>query len=71
MIIPSPEQYNLYYKNMGFRRNSKFAERLVRRVTHMYLDLFGFFNIHEKQLNYYRASTTDIRDFIAKYLLTP
>jgi hypothetical protein len=67
MIITSLERYNLYYKSMRFRRNSKFAERLAKRATHMYLDLFDFFNIHKKQLNYYRNSTTDIRDFIVKY----
>ncbi len=54
---------------MWFRSNSKFPERFARRATHMYLDLFDFFNIHEKQLNYYRNSSTDIRDFIVKYLL--
>ncbi len=53
MIITSLERYNLYYKSIGFRRNSKFAERLAKRAAHMYLDLFDFFNIHEKQLNYY------------------
>ncbi len=67
MITTSPERYN----SMGFRRNSRFIEKLARRATHMYLDLFDFFNIHEKQLNYYRNSLTDIRDFIAKYLLPP
>jgi hypothetical protein len=71
MIITLPERYNLYYKSMGFRSNSKFPERLARRATHIYLDLFDFFNIHEKQLNYYRNSTTDIRDLIVKYLLPP
>jgi hypothetical protein len=58
MMIAPPERYTLYYKSMGFRRNSKFAKRLAKRATHMYL------NIHEKQLNYDRNSTTDTRGFI-------
>jgi hypothetical protein len=71
MIITSFERYNLYYKSMRLRRNSKFAERLAKRATHIYLDLFDFFNIHEEQLNYCRNSTTDIRDFMINYLLPP
>jgi len=71
MIITYPDRFSLYYKSMGFRRNSKFPERLVRRAKHIYIDLFSFFTIHEKQLNYYRSSNDSIKDFICRYIFRP
>ena len=71
MIITSPDRIKLYYKSMGFRKNSRFPERLVQRAKHTYLELFNFICIHEKQLNYYCTSEDNIKDFICKYLLPP
>ena len=71
MIITSPDLFRLFYKNMGFRKNSRFPERLAHWATCMHLDLFNFFTIHEKQINYFRTSSREIKEFICRYLLPP
>ena len=71
MIVTSPEWLYLYYKSMGLRKNTKFAERLAQTANHMYSNLFDFFTIHEKQNNYYRTYNDNLTDFICKYIYSP
>jgi len=60
-----------HYKSMGFRKNSIFPNRLAERAHHVNLDLFTFFNIHEKQHLIFKRSSSVIERFIFKYLFPP
>lgn len=48
LIATSPSK--TVYKSMGFRKNSKFSNRLSTKAHHLKLDVISFFNNHEKTI---------------------
>jgi hypothetical protein len=69
LIATSPSK--VYYKSMGFRKNSIFPNRLAARAHHLNLDLFSFFSIHENQYGIFRKSSSVLERFVYKYLYPP
>ena len=65
LIATSPSKS--YYKSMGFRSNSKFANRLATRAQHIKLDVITFFNNHNKQYGIFKKSTAMIEYFAMKF----
>jgi hypothetical protein len=62
LIATSPSKS--YFKSMGFRSNSKFANRLATRAQHIKLDVITFFNNHNKQYAIFKKSTAMIEYFV-------
>ncbi|CAF1681552.1 unnamed protein product [Rotaria magnacalcarata] len=56
-----------YYKSMGFRKNSKFPNRLSAQAQHIKLDVITFFNNHNKQYSIFKKSTAMIEYFVLKF----
>jgi hypothetical protein len=65
LIATSPSKN--YYKSMGFRKNSKFPNRLSAKAQHIKLDVITFFNNHTKQYGIFKKSTAMIEYFILKF----
>ncbi|CAM4867060.1 unnamed protein product [Rotaria socialis] len=57
------------YKNLGFRKNSKFLKRLVERVKHSKDDWLQFRVNHIPQHEVFKKSTYYLNMFIYKYFL--
>lgn len=60
-----------WYKSMGFRKNSKFPNRLEKRAQHTLNEWKKFETIHRKQFESFRRNTQYLNLFIYKYLLPP
>jgi hypothetical protein len=56
-----------YYRSMGLRTNSKFANRLFERATHTYLDFLSFTNAHRRQYCYFQNSSSLLEHYVLKY----
>jgi hypothetical protein len=52
---------------MGFRKNSKFPNRLALKAQHVKLDIITFFNNHNKQYGIFKKSTAALEYFVMKY----
>ena len=56
-------------RQLGFRKNSRFLNRLEERATHTMKDWLQFQSIHAGQYRYFRDSTVELSDWISKYFL--
>lgn len=65
LIATSPSKS--YYKSMGFRKNSKYPNRLSLNAQHIKLDVITFFNNHNKQYGIFKKSTAMIEYFVLKF----
>jgi hypothetical protein len=59
------------YNSMGLRTDNFFINRLVQRAYHTNLDVFLFFNTHERQKDFFKRSHDDVKRFIHKYVDVP
>ncbi len=57
-----------FYKSMGIRKNNLFINRYTQRAYHTNLDVFSFFCIHECQKDYFKRSSSNVKNFIHKYV---
>lgn len=61
----------IWYRSMGFRKNSFFLNRLSKRAEHSKNDWNKFRENHIMQHEYYKKSTLYLNMFIYKYFLLP
>ena len=66
-IITSPD--GSWLRSMGFRKNSKFPNRLIERAQHSLRDWRIFQQIQKEQYEHYKRNTLDLNNFIYKYFL--
>jgi hypothetical protein len=52
---------------MGFRKNSKFPNRLAIKAQHIKLDVITFFNNHTIQYGIFKKFSSMLEYFILKY----
>jgi hypothetical protein len=57
-------------RELGFRINSRFFNRLVRQVNHCLIDWSGFDCVHIKQYDCFRISTNMINTFVFKFFMS-
>jgi hypothetical protein len=69
LAVKSPEK--LWYKNMGFRKNNFFLNRLTQRAVHSKNDWSIFCVNHKRQHEYFKRSTAYLNMFVYKYFLLP
>ncbi|KAF9749467.1 hypothetical protein NGRA_3469, partial [Nosema granulosis] len=66
-FVISTDTRKSYYKSMGFRKNSKFPNRLAERAHHSKLDILTFINMHRTQFRVFQISSAILETFILKY----
>jgi hypothetical protein len=69
LICKTPDRS--FYKDMGLRKNNFFMNRYAQRAHHTNLDIFSFFCFHEKQKDFFKRSSVDVKNFIEKYVEPP
>ena len=71
LTATSPDR--VFYKSMGFRKNSVFPKRLALRAHHTNLDVFSFLCEYAQQKDFFRSLSSDFirEEFEYKYLHPP